>query len=105
MKMSIRKQNNVGMDNYMVENFVIFWIIQAFILIIGIAIGHSIVLLRLRREDNRKKELELALLEKRSEILNQGKKIAHDLEEVLYKAKVQQEIDDIIKKNEPRQKN
>jgi len=86
----------------MIENYLFFWLIQAFILILGVALGHSAVLLKLRREENKKRELELTLLEKRAEILLQGKKIAHDLEEVLYKAKVQQEIDDIIKKDEPR---
>lgn len=86
----------------MVENFLLFWLIQAFILILGVSLGHSAILLKLRHEENRKKELELMLLEKRADILQQGKKIAHDLEEVLYKAKVQQEIDDIIKKDEPR---
>ncbi|HEX2955368.1 MAG TPA: hypothetical protein VHO70_00975 [Chitinispirillaceae bacterium] len=77
----------------------LFWLIQVFVLLLGVSIGHSFLLLKIRHEENRKRELELALLEKRSDILQQGKKIAHDLEEVLYKAKVQQEIDDIIKKN------
>jgi hypothetical protein len=84
----------------MTSSFIIILLIQVFILLLGLSIGHSIVLLRLRTEENRKKELELSLLEKRSDILMQGKKIAHDLEEVLYKAKVQQEIDDIIRKNQ-----
>ena len=84
----------------MTSSFIIILLIQVFILLLGLSIGHSIVLLRIRAEENRKKELELSLLEKRSEILMQGKKIAHDLEEVLYKAKVQQEIDDIIRKNQ-----
>jgi hypothetical protein len=84
------------------DGFVIYWLIQIFILLLGISIGHSILQLKIRREENRKRELELSLLEKRTEILQQGKKIAHDLEEVLYKAKVQQEIDDIIRKDEPR---
>lgn len=86
----------------MMEGMLLFWLIQIFILLLGISIGHSILLLKIRHEENRKRELEIALLEKRSEILQQGKRIAHDLEEVLYKAKVQQEIDDIIRKNEPR---
>ena len=86
----------------MTQGFILLLLIQVFILILGVSIGHSIVLLRLRNEENRKRELELSLLEKRSEILMQGKKIAHDLEEVLYKAKVQQEIDDIIRKNQNR---
>ena len=86
----------------MTESYLIFWLIQVFILLLGIAVGHSILLLKIRKEENRKRELDIALLEKRADILKQGKKIAHDLEEVLYKAKVQQEIDDIIRKNEPR---
>jgi hypothetical protein len=86
----------------MTQSFIILLLIQVFILLLGISIGHSFMLLRLRTEENRKRELELSLLEKRSEILTQGKKIAHDLEEVLYKAKVQQEIDDIIRKNQNR---
>ena len=84
----------------MTPSFIIILLVQVFILLLGLSIGHSIVLLKLRTEENRKRELELSLLEKRSEILMQGKKIAHDLEEVLYKAKVQQEIDDIIRKNQ-----
>ena len=84
----------------MTSSFIILLLIQVFILILGISLGHSIVLLRLRKEENRKREFELSLLEKRSTILMQGKKIAHDLEEVLYKAKIQQEIEDIIRKNQ-----
>jgi hypothetical protein len=86
----------------MIDSYIVFWLIQIFVLVLGVAVGHSVLMLRIRREENRKRELELALLEKRAEILKQGKKIAHDLEEVLYKAKVQQEIDDIIRKNGPR---
>lgn len=96
-----RKLCRIGYTN-MAENFLLFWLIQAFILILGVSLGHSAILLKLRHEENRKKELELTLLEKRADILQQGKKIAQDLEDVLYKAKVQQEIDDIIKKDEPR---
>jgi len=86
----------------MTQSFILLLLIQVFILILGIAIGRSVILLKLRAEENRKRELELSLLEKRSDILMQGKKIANDLEEVLYKAKVQQEIDDIIRKDQDR---
>ena len=84
----------------MAPSFIIILLVQVFILLLGLSIGHSILQLRLRSEENRKRELELSLLEKRSDILMQGKKVAHDLEEVLYKAKVQQEIDDIIRKDQ-----
>ncbi|MDR3011693.1 MAG: hypothetical protein LBU70_00565 [Chitinispirillales bacterium] len=81
----------------MMEKYFVFWIIQAFILLLGVAIGHSLILFRLRREENRRRELELALLEKRTDVLRQGRKVAQDLEEALYRAKVHQEIDDIIR--------
>lgn len=86
----------------MTHGFLLLFLVQVFILLLGISIGRSIILLRLRSEENRKRELELSLMEKRSDILVQGKKIAHDLEEVLYKAKIQQEIEDIIRKNQDR---
>jgi len=82
----------------MAEKYFVFWIIQAMILLFGVAIGHSFLLLRLRREENRRRELDLTLLEERTEILKHGRKVAQDLEDVLYKAKVHQEINDIIQK-------
>lgn len=82
----------------MAEKYILFWSIQAFIVLLGIAVGHSFLLLRLRREENRRRELELALLEKRTDVLRQGRKVAQDLEDALYRAKVQQEIDNIIRK-------
>ncbi|NLG18459.1 MAG: hypothetical protein GX556_14085 [Fibrobacter sp.] len=91
MKSKIRLNMNEGM--------ILFYLVQIFILLLGISIGHSILLFKIRHEENRKRELELALLEKRADVLMQGKKVAHDIEEALYQAKIQQEIDDIIKKN------
>ncbi|MDD5675318.1 MAG: hypothetical protein PHC61_14200 [Chitinivibrionales bacterium] len=67
-------------------------------LVFGISIGRGMLVYKMRQEENKKRELELALMEKRADIIRQGKKIAHDLEEVLYKTQVQQEIDDIIRK-------
>ncbi len=82
----------------MFEQYAIFWVVQVLILLFGVSIGHSILIFKIRKEENKRRELELSLLEKRSEVLKEGKQIAHDLEEVLYKAKVQQEINDILKK-------
>jgi hypothetical protein len=75
------------------------WFIQIFILLLGISIGHSIVIYRIHREENRKKELELALLEKSADLMSQGKLIARDIEDALYSAKIRQEIDDILRKS------
>jgi hypothetical protein len=82
----------------MFVEYLIFWTALIFILLLGLSIGHSILIVRIRREEDRRRELEIALMEKRAEAFKEGKQIAHDLEEVLYKAKVQQEINDILKK-------
>lgn len=81
------------------NEYIIFGAVQLFILLLGVSLGRTYIFLKLRKEENRRREIELSLLEKRSEILKQGKQIAHDLEEVLYKAQVQQEIDNIIRKS------
>ena len=77
----------------------LFLMLQIFIVILGMSIGRSLLILKTRREENKRRELELELLEKRASVLQEGKQLAHDLEEVLYQAKVQQEIENIIKKN------
>jgi len=83
----------------MVEESLVFWIVEVLILLLGISIGRSLCIIKIRKEENKRRELELAILEKRAAVLQEGKQIAHDLEEVLYQAKVQQEIDNIIKKD------
>ncbi len=84
----------------MIQSNLLFWTVQAFIILLAISVGHSVVLLRLRREENRRRELELALMEKRTDVLRQGRKVAQDLEDALYRAKVQQEIDGMIRKED-----
>lgn len=85
----------------MFGEYIVFWILQGFVLLLGVSLGHSILVLKIRREENKRHELELALLEKRAEVLKEGKQMAHELEDALFKAKIQQEIDDIIKKDKP----
>jgi hypothetical protein len=77
----------------------VVWFVALFFFILGAAIGHSVIQLRLRREENRKKELDIALLEKRSALLPESTQAASDLEEALYNARVRQEIDDILSKS------
>lgn len=79
----------------------VFWILQLFVFLLGISIGHSVLILKIRREKNRSKALEIAILDKRKEVLMQGRKVATDLEEILYKAKIQQEIDNLTRKDRP----
>jgi uncharacterized membrane-anchored protein YhcB (DUF1043 family) len=85
----------------MIEEHLIFWTALIFGLLLGLSIAHSILIIRIRRQENRRRELETALMEKRAEALRQSRQIARDLEEVMYKVKVQQEIDDILKKKSP----
>jgi hypothetical protein len=77
----------------------VFWFVQIFVFLLGVAVGHSIIQFRIYREENRKKELELALLEKRQDILSQRTQNAADLEEEQFNARVRQEIDDILSKS------
>jgi len=84
----------------MFYSYVLLGVICTFLFLLGITVGHAIFVLQLRREENKKRELELALLDKRSQVLKESKKISHNLEELLYKANVQQEIENIIKKKD-----
>jgi hypothetical protein len=67
---------------------------------LGVALGKSLFVIKLRREENRRRELELAVLEKRSQILKESKDISNNLEELLFKANVQQEINNILRNKE-----
>ena len=82
----------------MFYNYILIAVIGAFLFLLGITVGHAIFVLQLRKEENKKRELELTLLNKRSQVLKESKKISSNLEELLYKANVQQEIENIIKK-------
>ncbi len=81
----------------MIYNYLILCVASVFIFLLGITIGHSFFVLQLRKEENRKRELELAILDKRSHILKESKKISNNLEELFYKVQVQEEIDKITK--------
>lgn len=82
----------------MLETSVVVWILQILAIMLAVSLGKSMVIYKIRQEETRKKALELALLERRTRILEEGKKIAVNLEDLLYKAQIQKEIDDIIRK-------
>ncbi len=79
--------------------FLLFWILQLFVFLTGVAVGHSILLYKIRRQEGRNRALEVQIMQKRQEVLHQGKIVASNIEEALYKAKLQQEIDDIIRRD------
>ena len=82
--------------------FLLFWLLQRFVFLVGVAVGHTILLYKVRQQEGKNRMLELKVLEKRQEVLQQGKVIAGDFEEAVYKARIQQEIDDIISKDGPK---
>lgn len=71
-----------------------------FIFLLGISIGHSLFTLKMRKEENKKRELELALLTKRSQVIKERKHLSERLEELIYKVNVKKEIDNIIGKKD-----
>lgn len=76
----------------------LFWILQVLVFLAGIAVGHTFLKYKVRQQETRSRMLELKLMEKRQEVLQQGKIVAGNLEEVLFKAQVQSEIDDITRR-------
>ncbi len=71
-----------------------------FIFLLGISIGHSLFTLKMRKEENKKRELELALLTKHSQVMKERKHLSERLEELIYKVNVKKEIDNIIGKKD-----
>lgn len=82
-----------------IELFAIFLILQSIVVLLAISLGRSLLAYKIRKEETHTRQLDLALMEQRARILSEGKKIAHNLEELLYNAQVQKEINDIIRKN------
>jgi hypothetical protein len=80
------------------SEFLLFWVLQLFIFLTGVAVGHSVLLYKIRRQEGKNRALELQIMEKRQEVLHHGKVVANNIEEALYKARLQQEIDDIIRR-------
>lgn len=62
--------------------------------------GHSMFILKLRKEENKRRELELAVLTKKTQVLKESKEMSDNLEELLFKANVQREIENIIRKKD-----
>jgi hypothetical protein len=85
----------------MIDAYVLMAVVNLFVLLLGVSIGRSLILLRLRKEENRKQELELDILEKRTAVIERGRQVATNLEELIYRAHVQQEIEKLIRKKGP----
>lgn len=68
-----------------------------FFFIMGITIGHSKSIIKIRQEENRKKEIEANLLKERNEIIKAKQKISENIDELIFRAKVHNEIENITK--------
>ncbi len=84
----------------MEHQFLLMTIVNVLILAFGVSLGRSVLFVRMRKEENRKRELELKLLEKRAEVVDEGRQMTENLEELLYQAQVQQEINEMIRKKD-----
>ena len=80
--------------------FLVWTVACIFIFLLGISIGHSLFVLKMRKEENKKRELELALLNKRSKFMKESKHLSERLEELIYNVNVKKEIDNIIGKKD-----
>ena len=80
----------------MTYNFVLYLTSFTFLFMLGSSVIKAVKTLKMRRELNKQKDLELAILEKREALLKEGKKVSENLEELLYKAQLQKENDDIM---------
>ena len=81
----------------MINELVILLILIVFLMILCISVGKTLMNIELYRQSNKKLRLEQFLLDQKERILKDGKKVAMDLEDVLYKARIQQQIDDMSK--------
>ena len=81
---------------------VLMWLAQMLVVLLAISLGKNILAYKIRQEENKRKQLELSIMEKRARLLEEGKKIPVNLEDLLYRAQIQKEIDDILRKNMPR---
>jgi hypothetical protein len=68
------------------------------IFLLGFTLGRSLITLRLRREENKRRILELRMLEKRGEVFPEGQDGSGSLEELIYRAQIHEEIEKLIRK-------
>lgn len=78
---------------------VVVWILQIMVVLLAVSLGKSILVYKIRQEENRKRQLELSMFDRRAKVLEDSKKNVVNLEDMLYKAQLQKEIDDIIRKS------
>ena len=64
---------------------------------VGIAIGHSKTAVRLRVEENRKREIEHDIIQKRAQLMKAREKITENIDDLIFKANVHREIENITR--------
>ena len=71
-----------------------------FIFLLGVTFGHSLLILKLRKEENKRRELELSILSKKPPAQLKRVSLNESLEEMLFKAEVEKEINNLLRKQE-----
>ena len=77
------------------DGFLIPILIGGLIFLAGIVVGILLLRLRMKYLETKQKELDLQLLEKRTEIIKQSTQLLKSLEELVYKTRVTREIDNL----------
>lgn len=63
----------------------------------GFSIGRSLFILRLRKEENRKRELELQMVREKQKLLEDKSRLSKALNSIMFRTKIRDEIDRLTK--------
>ena len=64
----------------------------------GFSLGRTWLTLRTRVEENRRRELELMIFDKRCSVIRESKELSGNLDELLYRVSIQKEIGELTDK-------
>lgn len=72
-----------------------FTLITLAVFLTGVMVGKYILRWRLRREGNKRLELEMKLLDKRAELLYNTRQLLKELDDIVYQTRVAKQIKDL----------
>jgi hypothetical protein len=81
----------------MIEEYIIFICAQVFLILLGISLLHIIQTIHNRKKRNQTCHIKTNIDDLTIKSINDNNKVSPILEDAIYKAKVRQEINDIIK--------
>ena len=82
-----------------IMEILLFAFIGLLIFLTGAIIGMVFLRMRIKRIEAKQKELDIELLQKRTDILKETSLLLQNLEKLVYQARVAKEIDDLTEEN------